>query len=275
MVNFKKKKYKFTDETLCVGDTILHRIVSLRNFNDVKKGQLGGFIESEENLSHDGNCWVYYNAKVKDSARISGNAEIKGDAHVFENAEVGGHAIVTDNARLYGFAFVIANATINNNAKVYEYTTISDRAIIGGNAIIRGKSKVYNNAIIGENAVIEERASVCGDSVVYGTSNIKGDVILEDFESYRNAEISKTNEYFSCDMINYEIGPTSFYKTSTNKIRVVFHTDNGRIASDVSLKSFMKLINEKCLNVDNIISYHKLIDLVKSIIKVENEDSDE
>ena len=58
------KKYEFTDETkeqlICFGVSVtLHRIKALRNFGDVKAGDIGGWIESEKNLSHDGLCWVY------------------------------------------------------------------------------------------------------------------------------------------------------------------------------------------------------------------------
>ena len=271
MFNFKNKKYKFTGETLCFGNTILHRIVSLKNFNDVSKGQLGGFIESEDNLSHDGDCWVYYHAKVKDNARITGNAEIKGDAYIFDNAQVAGNVIVTDNAVVYENACLTRNATINNNARVYGSATVSGRAIIGDDAIVRGKSSVYDNAIVCEKSIIDEHAHVCGESVIYGTSNIKGTVLLEKFESYKNADISKTSDYFICDAINYEIGETLFYKSSNNKIRVVYRTDNKRTAHDVSLDTFMKTVNEKCVNSDNINSYNILLDLVKSIIKTEGD----
>ncbi|WP_375679724.1 hypothetical protein [Bartonella sp. AP7XZML] len=53
-----KKKYKLTDETIKVDRITLYRIRALKDFGDVKKGDLGGFVESERNLSHDDNCWV-------------------------------------------------------------------------------------------------------------------------------------------------------------------------------------------------------------------------
>ena len=42
----------------------VYRIRSLRNFETVKVGQLGGFVEKEENLSHEGNCFIYDDAVV-------------------------------------------------------------------------------------------------------------------------------------------------------------------------------------------------------------------
>ena len=58
------KKYKLTDEAIQHCGKTLYRIEALIDFGDVDKGDKGGFVESEENLSHDGNCWVYDNANV-------------------------------------------------------------------------------------------------------------------------------------------------------------------------------------------------------------------
>ena len=73
------KKYEFTDETITINGITLHRIKAVIDFDrfGVKAGDLGGFIEVEANLSHDGNAWVYGNANVSGNARVSGNAKIK------------------------------------------------------------------------------------------------------------------------------------------------------------------------------------------------------
>ncbi|GAA5111987.1 hypothetical protein [Bartonella jaculi] len=63
-----KKKYELTDETIEIRGKTLHRIRALRDFSDVEKGDLGGYIEREGNLSHEDSCWVYYNAKVYGNA---------------------------------------------------------------------------------------------------------------------------------------------------------------------------------------------------------------
>lgn len=67
------KKYEFTDETKKSCGKILHRIRAVRSFNGVKKGQLGGFIESENNPSHDGNAWICSNAEVYGNVRVYGD----------------------------------------------------------------------------------------------------------------------------------------------------------------------------------------------------------
>ena len=60
----------------------LFRIKALVSFGDVEKGEFGGYVQKEENLSHSGDAWVYGNAKVY------GNAEVYGDAWVSGNAKV-------------------------------------------------------------------------------------------------------------------------------------------------------------------------------------------
>lgn len=66
-------KYEFTGETKKSCGKVLHRIRAVRSFNGVKKGQLGGFIESEDNLSQNGNAWICSNAEVYGDARVYGD----------------------------------------------------------------------------------------------------------------------------------------------------------------------------------------------------------
>lgn len=61
---------------------MLHRIRAVRSFDDVQKGDLGGYIEHEKNLSHKGKAWIYDNSIVLDNALVSDNAEVSGDAVV-------------------------------------------------------------------------------------------------------------------------------------------------------------------------------------------------
>ena len=84
----------------------LWRIRACKNFGDVKKGDVGGLVLSEKNLSQDGNCWVYDSAKVYDNAKVSGNAKISGTAWVSGDAKVFGDAHVYGDAWVHGDAWV-------------------------------------------------------------------------------------------------------------------------------------------------------------------------
>ena len=82
------KKFELTDEfiTLAFGNK-LFRIKALVDFGTIKAGELGGFVEKEENLSNDGNAWVSGNARVSGNAWVSGNARVSGNAGVSDNAD--------------------------------------------------------------------------------------------------------------------------------------------------------------------------------------------
>ena len=90
------KKYKLTDETNEWLGRTLYRIEALRDFGNVKAGDKGGWIEKEANLSHEGECWVFDNAKVSGNAWVSGNARVCDNARVFDDAWVYGDARVRD-----------------------------------------------------------------------------------------------------------------------------------------------------------------------------------
>ena len=117
------KKYELTGETKKTFRHTIHRIRALRDFGNVRKGDLGGWIERERNLSQTGNAWVYGNAEVYD------NAWVFGDAKVYDNAWIYGDAKVFGNALVYGNAWVCGDAHIVTNADyaVYKNTWSSGR----------------------------------------------------------------------------------------------------------------------------------------------------
>lgn len=112
-------KYEFTGETkrtIVYGrKATLHRIRAVRDFGSVMAGELGGWIEKEENLSHAGEAWV------------SGNAEVFGNAEIFDHAEVCDHAIVFDAARVYGDARIHGNAYVYGCACVYGNADVGEK----------------------------------------------------------------------------------------------------------------------------------------------------
>ena len=119
-----EKKYEMFKEK---GTGVLYRIRALRDFGYVKKGDIGGYIKKEENLSYEGDCWVFGNACVYDNAHVYGNALIKDYACVY------GNALVYDNALVYGKARVYDNAHVYDNAYVYGKALIKDYACIISN----------------------------------------------------------------------------------------------------------------------------------------------
>ena len=87
------KKYEFTGETkeikLLFRTAVLHRIRATVSFGFVKIGDLGGWIEKEENLSHEGKAWVCGDAEVWGNAEVCGDAEVFSASHVLVIGAIG------------------------------------------------------------------------------------------------------------------------------------------------------------------------------------------
>jgi carbonic anhydrase/acetyltransferase-like protein (isoleucine patch superfamily) len=122
------KKFEFTTESIEVDGIKLHRIKALVDLGDVKAGELGGYVEREDNLSQSGNAWVC------EDARVCGNALVCGNARVFGNALVCGNAWVCDDALVCGNAWVCDDARV------------CDDALVCGNAIVCGNALVCDDA---------------------------------------------------------------------------------------------------------------------------------
>ena len=196
----EQTKYEFTGETIDFKGRTLYRIRALRDFGSVKRGDLGGYIETVENLGLDDTSWVadeakaFDNARVMDGALLSGNAIIKdgaklfGNASAFEDVEISGKSHVFGNARLQRWAKVMDAASVSGSAWVFDMAIVKDSAVItgdniaiSGNAIVGGEAFVWNNTEISNNAQVVGKsriqdATVKGQSVVI--TDLSGNVYL-------------------------------------------------------------------------------------------------
>lgn len=110
-----KKTWKYIlilDNTYYCTREDYYRLKAIKDFSDVSKGDLGGYVKSYHNLSQKGKCWVYDEATISDKARVCGKAKIHRNAHVSGKAKVFGNAIVTDNAYVCGDAVVFENSYV-------------------------------------------------------------------------------------------------------------------------------------------------------------------
>ena len=132
----------------------LFRVKALKDFGNVKKGDIGGYVEGENNLSQDGNCWIYDNAVICDNARVEDNAQVYGDA------EVCGDAIVCDYAKVWG------NAIVRDNARVLVNARVLCNAVIQDNAVVHGEVRIFDNVIVCDNVIIGGEVDICGDAII-------------------------------------------------------------------------------------------------------------
>jgi carbonic anhydrase/acetyltransferase-like protein (isoleucine patch superfamily) len=140
-------KYKLTTNTKEYLNTTLYQIQALKDFGNVKAGDLGGYIEKESNLSQEGDAWVHGNAQVFGNAQVYGNTRVYGNAQVHGNAQVYGNAQVHGNTRVYGNAWVYGNAIVYGSARVYGNAWVYGNAQVHGNAQVFGDAQVQKTPI--------------------------------------------------------------------------------------------------------------------------------
>ena len=93
-----EKKFEITEEFIINNSGVkLYRIKALKDFSDVKKGDFGGYVQQERNLSQFGNSWIYDNAWVYDDAKVFGEAQVFGDAKVFGDVIASGEHVYDTN----------------------------------------------------------------------------------------------------------------------------------------------------------------------------------
>ena len=144
-----EKKFELTDKFVFNTFGIkLFQIKCTKSFKYAKEGDLGGYVEKDENLDQESNAWVYGDAWVYGNARVSGDARVYGDARVSGDARVYGDAWVSGDARVFGDARVYGDAWVYGDARVYGNARVSGDARVYGNARVSGDARVYGDADI-------------------------------------------------------------------------------------------------------------------------------
>lgn len=153
----------------------LWRVVACRTleipfYGLIEKGHIGGWVESEFNLSHAGNCWIHHEAQV------SGTASVYDDAQVYHKVQV------SDDARVYDGACIWNEAQITGGASVYGKVHVADKARVSGGVRIDGRARISQQAHV-SGGLITDRACVTGNARVYqahvsGNSEISGTCVL-------------------------------------------------------------------------------------------------
>ena len=177
-----EKKYELLkDDHKEIDGQLVYRIRATRDFmfdpNDpghhypgVRKGMLGGYIQSESNLSHNGDCWIGTPGAAGDTI-VYGGSVVEGDGHVegditVKNSHitgfVDGHRTVIENSRIEENAWVhlfndgkIIDSYIFGNAQVRYGGDITYSVISGETQIQGGKGmEIYASKINGNASVV-------------------------------------------------------------------------------------------------------------------------
>ena len=115
-----EKKYELLEgDCLRAGDRMVYRIRALRDFGDVRRGDIGGYIESEKSLSHSGEAWVSDVAQVYGPhGRVRGNGRVSGEAWVLgvveDEAQICDLVVVGEGAHVGGSTIVCADEIVRS-----------------------------------------------------------------------------------------------------------------------------------------------------------------
>ncbi len=166
----KNKKYQLLEDDTIVHDVrTLYRIQALRDVRfRVEKGEKGGYVESEANLSQEGPCWLF------DEACAYENARVEEEACLYDQATLRGKAKLIEGARIFGYAIVQGEAKVGGDSRVH------NQVVVGGNAILKGNVSLNDDVHVGDNAYLEgDVASL--SLVLQGTTMIVGDTIIQGY----------------------------------------------------------------------------------------------
>lgn len=147
-------------------------------FHIVKKGEEGGWVSSENNLSQEGKCWIDKESIVADNARVENNALIF-DSRICGNVTVKDFAIIKNNSFL-SQNVLIEKSAIVDKSDIFNNALVTDNAYIYlskivNNVEVYGYSKVYNCELLGsvwiENSELNKK-KINGNKKIKGETNI-------------------------------------------------------------------------------------------------------
>lgn len=112
--------YELTNDTITHNGKTLYRIRATQDLpqHNVKKGDLGGYVESQNNLF--GAAWLFDNAKAYGEAKIFGSSHLHDETEACDNARIFG------NAKAYGSAKLRGGVHLSGNSEVYGDTYLYD-----------------------------------------------------------------------------------------------------------------------------------------------------
>ena len=140
-----------TDLTIKVGLKTLYRIEATKEITKfgVKVGDLGGYIEKEENLY--GDAWVSCDAKVYGDAKVSGDANVSGNAEVYGDTIEKENDLVNITSNAGSYNITITPNHIKIGCQYHSKTAwfkITQNKIPSPTPFHPQKSSISNNQII-------------------------------------------------------------------------------------------------------------------------------
>ena len=224
------KKYKLTEESKVLEREItVYRIEALKDFTlingkEVKKGDKGGWLQSEANMSQEGNCWVYEECVMMGNSHRSGdsigygnslqygNSRQYGNSMQYDNSRQGSYSRQYGNSRQYGDSWQYGNSMQYGNSRQYDNSWQYGNSRQFGNSRQYGNSQQYENSQQYGNSQQHDDSQQYDNSMQFGIS-----------QQYNNSRQGGNIIHATSDDIVTLISPTSGRTITIGKDRTI-HT---------------------------------------------------
>ena len=140
-------KYKLTTNTIIFHNIELFQIRALKDFADVKAGDLGGYVQSEDNLSQYGDCWIYDEAKALHNASLLDNSTMRDAAVAFDHANMYDNSTMLNNSKLLGESSMFDNATMKDSSIAFGFSEMLKESLLSGRAVLDGNASSTKRAL--------------------------------------------------------------------------------------------------------------------------------
>lgn len=157
-----------------------YRIQSLRTFKTcgrdaklIRKGDLGGFVSTEDNLSQGGRSWIDIDSAALQNSRVQDNAYLSGGSSMFDQAQLKGSAEVADTTVLSGGVTAQDQSSLlgKNNLNGRHIILIREATVTDTELSITDNSKITIAGSLRGAKNIEDLLSAChlepGDHDIY------------------------------------------------------------------------------------------------------------
>ena len=195
-----KYKILYDQKEEIYDNVFIYRIQALKDFDDVKAGDIGGYVQSENNLSQEGNCWIYNNAIAYNNSSVIDNAKIRNNVILSDNAIVMNESDIKDAAYIFGNSHIMGKSQISGYPHIDDFSIIKD-------AILSDYIEIAGNTTINGNVIIKDMCRITDSNIcTYGMDEYPNPKIIIDKGAWvENCEIRGYDIVISRDCRDSEI----------------------------------------------------------------------
>jgi carbonic anhydrase/acetyltransferase-like protein (isoleucine patch superfamily) len=156
---------------------------TLADGTKIKKGDLGGYVDSPKNLAQAGNSWILPGACAADDAYVSGEAIVGAGSYIFDDARVYGRArvdgsVVRDSARIYGNAEISGASLVEQEAAVSGDSIVLGGSILTDKVRVRGGTEIEVQRLVIDNSTLQHTSKVVGLSQIHSQSFLRNNAFI-------------------------------------------------------------------------------------------------